>query len=559
MLTPRQISACADEITRLFDPLADDILRDSVRRVAKANYVTPTAQWQTERAKALGASTQYLLQRLNNLDGITPEAAAVFAQAMLASDAAERTEARQAGTQTGSTLSPAGQQLVNSGFRRTMNTLQNLTQTRAVMGNRYLPLTHQQQLSEVMDRAHMQIASGAFSYDQAIRQAIRQLADDGIQAITYPSGHRDTLEVVVRRAALTGVSQTAGDISLNNAKEMGCDLMELSAHSGARTGNGGQNLTNHSWWQGKLVSLSGQPGYLTLEGIGYGDVRGFCGANCRHNWHPYWPGSKRMYTPERLAEFNAPCCTYNGQDLTEAQADEKQRALERAVRRWKRRYIAAEELSDPDEKARSAARLAAARAKLNDFLHQTGRQHQQLRETVAGFGRSQASSAAWTARKTNFTSSQNAGTIDQTEQQNLPETNEVSNEIGANPDVNFVCTLDRELYSVVTDDIPTDEVIITEQQILHINERHPGVYESLAASIPDVIQTPDYILRGNRPNTALVLKQIQMQEQITEIVLRLKVSSDPQDFKNSVISAWNISPKRFRRLLRQSEVLYKKE
>lgn len=136
---------------------------------------------------------------------------------------------------------------------------------------------------------------------------------------------------------------------------------------------------------------------------------------------------------------------------------------------------------------------------------------------------------------------------------------DTSNKIGVNQDVNFVCKIDRSLYRIVEQDLVTDEVIITEQQILHIEEGHPGDYNRLAAYIPDVLQQPDYILRGNRPHTALVLKQISTPEMTAEVVLRLKVSGDPEEYKNSIITMWNISQKRFRRLLRQSETLYKKE
>ena len=115
-----------------------------------------------------------------------------------------------------------------------------------------------------------------------------------------------------------------------------------------------------------------------------------------------------------------------------------------------------------------------------------------------------------------------------------------------------------ELYRVVEEDLVTDEVIITEQQILHIEEGHPGDFERLAEYIPRILQEPDYILRGNRPHTALVLKQIETPEFEAEVILRLKVSSDPKEYKNSIITMWKISKKRFQRLLRQGDTLYKK-
>ena len=126
-------------------------------------------------------------------------------------------------------------------------------------------------------------------------------------------------------------------------------------------------------------------------------------------------------------------------------------------------------------------------------------------------------------------------------------------------DVNFICKIDRELYRVVDEALMTDDVIITEEQILHIEEGHPGDYETLSKYISQVLQEPDYILRGNRPHTALVLKQVVTAEFTAEVILRLKVADDPAEYKNSIITMWKISEKRFRRLLRQGDILYKKE
>ena len=188
----------------------------------------------------------------------------------------------------------------------------------------------------------------------------------------------------MRRAMVTGINQTAIDISLHNARQLNCRFMELSAHSGARTGDGGPDYTNHSWWQGQIVSLDGEPGYLSLKDIGYGDVKGFGGANCRHNWHLFWPGiSTPAYTPEALAEYNAPKIPWKGQLLTEEQARQKQRALERQIRRAKRECIVAEEWSVPSEENAAKARLARARARLNAYLEGTGLKMDEGRTEVA--------------------------------------------------------------------------------------------------------------------------------------------------------------------------------
>lgn len=402
MLTPDEVNGYAGLMAAPWDDLSERILRDMVRRIVKAGKITSTAEWQSFRAQALGASRAYLLRQMQAIaQELGPQEAAVFARAMQQAYNKDLRDAAAAGR----SLTPLGdseeaQQLLESGYRRTMNTLYNLTQTRAVMGNQNMVETTQRQLAYYLDMAHMDAASGAFSSDDAARRALNALAAKGVGAITYPSGHVDSLDVVVLRATRTGINQTAGEITRYNADQLDCDLMELDAHVGARTGDGGQDLTNHSWWQGQIVSRSGQHGYLSLDDIGYGDVRGFMGANCAHNWSMYWEGaSVRSYTPERLAAINAATVTYNGKDIGRYKATQMQRAQERQIRADKRAFLVARESGQKDAEKAAAAKLAASRAKLKDFLHQTGLQQYQLRESVPGFGRSEAASAAARAKK----------------------------------------------------------------------------------------------------------------------------------------------------------------
>lgn len=403
MLTPEQIDAYAGQMADPWGELADRILRDMVRRIVKAGRITDTVEWQAYRLEALGASEQYIRRQLQTIAAeIGPQEAAIFARAMQEADAADRAQAPPEAVAQAPGLgnSPEAQQLIESGYRRTMNTLYNLTGTRAVGENQNLIETTRRQLAYYLDSAHADVASGAFSWDGATRRALRELAARGVGAITYPSGHVDSLDVVVLRATRTGISQTAGEITLHNARQMGCDLMELTAHAGARTGTGRHDYTNHAWWQGQLVSLSGRPGYLTLADIGYGDVQGFKGANCSHDWQPFWEGfSTRNYDAAALARMAQATVRYNGRDIGRYEATQMQRAMERRIRAQKRAFLAAREAGLKDDEKAAAARLSASRAKLTDFLGQTGLRKRQIQETVAGFGRSEAASAAAQARR----------------------------------------------------------------------------------------------------------------------------------------------------------------
>jgi hypothetical protein len=119
--------------------------------------------------------------------------------------------------------------------------------------------------------------------------------------------------------------------------------------------------------------------------------------------------------------------------------------------------------------------------------------------------------------------------------------------------------LDIEKYRCVTEDIVTDEVIITEKQIAHIAERHPGDYERFCPYLAEVIRDPDYILEANRPNTAFVLKCITQENEKFQLILRLKTSADPAGYQNSVITFLKVDQRKWEKYLRNKKVLYTRE
>ena len=125
--------------------------------------------------------------------------------------------------------------------------------------------------------------------------------------------------------------------------------------------------------------------------------------------------------------------------------------------------------------------------------------------------------------------------------------------------MHFVGKLDKNIYKCITDDITTDEVIITDIQIQHIKDHHPNDYEQFSKYFPEIVAIPDYIIRGNRPYTAVILKEVIDGEERFQTILRLCTSKDPDGFKNSIITFMKIDEKRWKRYLRTKEILYKRE
>lgn len=126
-------------------------------------------------------------------------------------------------------------------------------------------------------------------------------------------------------------------------------------------------------------------------------------------------------------------------------------------------------------------------------------------------------------------------------------------------EVHSVGKIDRNIYKCVTDDIVTDEVIITDERILHIKERHPNDYERFYSYIPSIISQPDYIIKANMPDTAIVLKEIIDGGEKFQLVLRLKTAQGKPEYKNSVITFLNISERTWNKYLRNKEILYRRE
>lgn len=119
--------------------------------------------------------------------------------------------------------------------------------------------------------------------------------------------------------------------------------------------------------------------------------------------------------------------------------------------------------------------------------------------------------------------------------------------------------LDRNIYKCITDDIVTDDVIITDNQIQHIKERHPNDYERFSSYLSQIISDPDYIIEANRPYTAVILKEIEENGEKFQTILRLCTSHDPSGYQNSIITFLRIDEKRWNRYLRTKTILYRKE
>lgn len=254
---------------------------------------------------------------------------------------------------------------------------------------------------EQCDLAYNHVMTGAVGYTQAIKEAVNNVVSDGV-TVTYPSGRKDTIETAVARSVRTGVAQATGDISLKRMEEMDWDLVLVSAHIGARTGDGGENPGNHSWWQGKIYSRSGKSKkFPPFSLTGYGTASGLSGVNCRHSF-----GASD-------GEFN-PYTELSAQDKADKgkqyEKEQRQRAYERRIRKTKREVLGMQAAVNncKDEQTRFALQqdldrksylLQKQNAAYKDYCKQNDLRELQDRLMIAKWNRQNAAKARGAAKR----------------------------------------------------------------------------------------------------------------------------------------------------------------
>lgn len=288
------------------------------------------------------------------------------------------------------TQSPQLIRLMERNMTATMGEWENYTRTTAEAAQRLF-------INEC-DNAYHLVSSGVVSYTQAVKEAVNNVVSGGV-IVHYPSGHKDTIETATARAVRTGVAQATGDISIKRMEEIDWDIILVSAHIGARTGDGGKNPGNHLWWQGQFYSRTGKDKrFPPFSQTGYGTGEGLCGWNCRHSFGS-GDGVNNPYKDIQTAD------NYKVEQL-----EKRQRTLERRIRKTKREVMGMQEAVDKckDESVKFEMQLDLDRKSYllqrqnkayNEFCKENDLRTQQERLQIARWNREQAEKARGAARR----------------------------------------------------------------------------------------------------------------------------------------------------------------
>ena len=336
-LTPKQLQNIPENIVQLYRDLEEFIIDDIARRIAKTGQLTETAKWQLERAKDLSMDDiEKEIQRVLGLANKDIEN--TFKQSALTSIQAENKiyeEAvkKQIKIKGNSNL----EKLLEAAIKQTKGELKNISQSLGfaqIINGKIVYKDIAKFYQDSVDLALMQVNSGVLNSNEAIKQAVKKLADSGLRTVDYENGWSNRVDVAVRRAVVTGSNQMCHKMTELTMKELECEFVETTAHAGARP--------DHQEWQGQVFCYKGKsdkyPDFVSSTGYGTGE--GLAGYNCRHSFSPFFPGiSKRAYSEEHLNNIDPEPFEYDGKTYTYYEALQHQRKLETNIRQKKRELI----------------------------------------------------------------------------------------------------------------------------------------------------------------------------------------------------------------------------
>lgn len=594
MLSDEQLEIISEALQPLFQYLEHEVIADIARRIKKTLTYSRTAELQALSMKALGYSPARIRKEAMKLlkadPGFRKQVAKntleykrevrntindIVKKAFLANDEIVAGAGDMAWISDLSVWKDAGKtltdnsylhQLVRAFADQTAGELKNLTQTtgfKTMSGHESVKDAYRNEL----DKAVIKICSGTFSQDKVLRDTVHDLAQSGLRSIDFDSGRSMQLDTAARVAIRTGCHQLAGKVSDKNIAQTGENLVYVSRHRGAR--NTGIGHANHEQWQGKVYYI--KPGqdywkeaerigqdYITdlwyatgysVDGAHENDPSGLDGYNCRHNRHPWFEGVSTF--PANHSEPDPEPVTINGRTYDFYAVTQKMRAMERSVRALKREKEALETLGMDTTEIR--ARIKRKTAEYKEFCRACGVPEKSTRLRYECGTSDLKKTQAWKEYEKCST------TEEKVVADAAPyDTMETAAKEKTGVEVHTVGKINREIYKCITDDIVTDEVIITDNQIQHIKDRHPNDYERFSQYFGQIVAEPDYIIEANKPDTAVILKEIVDGDEKFQTVLRLCTSKEPEGYKNSIITFLKIDEKRWNRYLRTKEILYKK-
>lgn len=497
MLTADQIEALGDKAQQIISKVTDFLIEDIARRISEAGQLTSTAAYQTWRLQQLGVSQRQLKKELRKrLQVSDKELEHLLTQA---AEVGYNFDIRNLPTEEAIPFSENSsiQQIVNSAVKLAQEDLTNITQTIGFVTPNGKAVGLTDAYKEACDFAFSKVVTGAQDYNSAIREATKNLTEKGIVTIDYDSGVHTSLEAAVRRNIMGGLGLMQEQISQQNHDDLGCDGWEISAHSAS--------APDHEPIQGKQYSDA------AFEKLNNSLVRRIGTLNCGHAASPIILGvNSPQYTDAELEEMrqdNEKGVDYEGRHYTKYEATQRQRQLERSIRKQKRRILAAEQNPNDKERLQQAQiKYQVLDQEYKRFSKAAGLRLQHERMEIAGFGPKQARAAEKSyLQSQQVRTSEKIAKPEQSDriQERFSDVTEKWKET-ATPNSHTVEGLQEIIIDGQTYKVDGHNVVLDfsphEKEIAEILEKEFGGEIKMVPRVnnPQGVSTPDYLFRGDR-------------------------------------------------------------
>lgn len=398
--TPELLDALPEELAELYRGLEDTLLMEICSRLKAADELNEVTVQDIKALRAHGIDLKEIEKAIRKTTGISEQKLKKLLDDVVARNQAYYTELiTLADVTRPDVLVDAA--AIAAIYAQTKQECRNITRSMGFLvdnGRTMLPPAKAYQWA--LDNSLMQVQSGAISYNQVISNAVKQLADSGLKTVDYESGHRDQVDVAARRAVMTGVNALNQKYAEQSADYLETDLVEVSAHIGARnTGNG---LENHESWQGGVYRWAEKPGDSKGEykdfvaTTGYGLGAGLGGWNCRHTFYPFVEGvSEPTYSKADLDAMKGENrkFVFDGKEYDGYTATQMQRSIERQIRKQRRLRDAYKAAGLKDDETAANIKLRRLNGKYKEFSKAAGLPEQSERLKVL-YGDTKSTAAA---------------------------------------------------------------------------------------------------------------------------------------------------------------------
>lgn len=366
MDSKQKIDQDTNNIANLYSNLEDKIFSEIIKVLQRGHYEDITqdnvVQWQAQQLSQMGALTKRVIDLMADFDGISPSEI----ETILKQDGYEildevSQELKYSG-QVSQPISDESFNMLDSMVRQTTDTLNN-TINQTLLSRNYGVNPVMRTYQEILKRSTIETVTGLKTHDRAVKDAIYQQLDKGIEVMRDKSGRAWSLEGYTRMVLTTTSNRTYNDLRTKRMQEFGQVLCLMSSHPNSREAC--------AYIQGKVVNIvpTDDPNYNdkydSIYNHGYGEPAGTLGINCRHKLFPFTPG----VNINNMTQYNPKEAIRNGN------LHQKQRYYERSIRDAKKRLKVAEELEDEQMITRTKTLISARQKKLREYIKETNKMY----------------------------------------------------------------------------------------------------------------------------------------------------------------------------------------